>query len=78
MPLRESDEEQVDNSKLSKERVAELNLRGWEVDTTYKNSPIRNINFETNNDLKIVKRDLLLTKFIDKIETVNEFIEIKD
>lgn len=76
--LREFDEDQIDNSKLSKEQITKINLRGWDVDTTYKNTPIRNINFETNNELKIVKWVLLLSKFIDTLESENEFIEIKD
>ena len=76
--LKEYNEEQIDNSKLSEEHIKAIELEGFKVDTTYENTPIRNINFEINNTMKIVEWDLLLSKFIEKIESENEFIEIKN
>jgi hypothetical protein len=76
--LREFNEDQIDNSKLSKEWIEELKQKGWDVDTLYKNTPIRNINYELNNSLRIVKWDLAISEFIERMESVNEFIEIKD
>ncbi|WP_276368670.1 hypothetical protein [Chryseolinea sp. H1M3-3] len=70
--LREFKEDKIDNSKLSKERIQELKQMGWEVDP-----PTRNINFETNNTLKIVEWDLLISEFIEQMETENVFVEIE-
>jgi hypothetical protein len=75
--LREFNEDQIDNSKLSKEWIKELQQKGLDVDTLYKNTPIRNINYELNNTLKIVKWDLLISEFLERMESENEFVEIK-
>lgn len=76
--LQEFDAEQIDNSKLSRERIEEFRLMNWEVDTLYKNVPQRNINYEFNTDLKITEWDLILSVFIEKMESTNQFIEIKN
>jgi len=76
--LQEFDAEQIDNSKLSRERIEELRLMNWEVDTLYKYVPQRNINYKGNTELKITEWDLILSKFIEMIESTNQFIEIKN
>ncbi len=76
--LQEFDAEQIDNSKLSRERIEELRQMNWEVDTLYKNVPQRNINYKGNTELKITEWDLILSKFIEKMESTNQFVEIKN
>jgi hypothetical protein len=76
--LREFNSDQIDNSKLSKQRIEELRQRGWEVDTLYRNSPERNVNYQTNSELKIVKWDKVISKFIATLESTNPFVEMKE
>lgn len=68
-------------SKMSEEEVKKWNDREglWELETDsiYENHPIKNIHFESNNELKIVEWDKLLINFIDKMESENKFEEIK-
>lgn len=76
--LQEFDAEQIDYSKLSRERIEELRQMNWEVDTLYKNVPRRNINYKGNTELKLTEWDLILSKFIEKIESMNQFVEIRN
>jgi len=73
--LRDYDHEQIDNSKLSKERILELSRESWEVDTAYKSVPVRNINHKHNIMLRIVEWDRVVSKLIDQLESQNRFFK---
>ena len=77
--LQEFDREKVYASKMTENDIAKWKERGWEIETDsiFENHPIKNIHFESNNNLKIVEWDKLLTDFIDKMESESKFEEFK-
>lgn len=77
--LEEFDKKKIYASNFTRRDMDESKKRGWEMetDTVFENHPIRNIHFESNNNLKIVEWDKLITEFIEKMESENKFEEIK-
>jgi hypothetical protein len=80
--LEEFDQKKVYASKrkYTKEKIKKWEERGWEgmetevINETY---PKRNLNFELNIELKLVEWDKIMTEFIEKLESENQFELIK-
>lgn len=77
--LEEFDKKKVYASNFTKKEMEESKKRGWEMETDsiFENHPIKNIHFESNNNLKIIEWDKLITEFIDKMKSENKFVELK-
>jgi len=80
--IREFDKEKVYAStrNYTQEEIKEWEERGWEgmeTEVIHENYPIRNINFEKNKVLIIVKWDEIMREFIEKIESQSKFKLIK-
>ena len=69
--LDEFDTEKIHASNHTKEEMARFKEMDWEMDsdTIYENHPRKNINFEFNKKLAIVKWNSIIRDFIAKLES---------
>jgi hypothetical protein len=80
--LEEFNQKKVYASKrnYTKEEIKKWEERGWEgmeTEIIHETYPKRNLNFELNNELKLVEWDKIMTEFIEKLESKNKFEQIK-
>jgi hypothetical protein len=73
--LDEYDSEKIQASNRTKEEMERFKEMDWEIDsdTIYENHPRKNINFEYNKELSIVKWNLIIKDFIAKLDSKNMF-----
>ena len=73
--LDEYDSEKIQASNRTKEEMERFKEMDWEMDsdTIYENHPRKNINFEYNKELSIVKWNLIIKDFIAKLDSENMF-----
>ena len=73
--LDEFDAKKIQASNRTKEEMMRFKELDWEMDsdTIYENHPRKNINFEFNQELSIVKWNSIVEEFIAKLESENMF-----
>jgi hypothetical protein len=72
------DSEKIQASNHTKEEMMRFKEMDWEMDsdTIYENHPRKNINFEFNQELSIVKWNSIIEEFIANLEFKNMFTQL--